>query len=338
MPLTKRKEAILQIIVDEYIATAIPIASKAVAQNSSLNVSSATVRNDIADLAEEEFVKRSHLSAGAIPTDKAYRYYVESLNMRDKLSWQEQNQLYQLLQKTTGEIEQWIQLVAAFLAHLVNNLAIITSPKALQCRFRHLDLVALQDFAVLMIIVLNEAKIRKKIMSFTRITSQDDLTIISNKLNSAYESMTSREIAEKEMDLTIDEQQVTSYIVDIIADEDRHECDKPYLEGLHLMLSQPEFTENEQIVNLLELLEEKKWWEAILSPDIITGGTKVIIGKENTDKALQGLSLIISEYGITGKARGVIGVIGPKRINYGRAITSIDLLSSLLSRLVAEYI
>jgi heat-inducible transcriptional repressor len=338
MSLTKRKGTILQIIVDEYIATAIPIASKTVAQNFGMKVSSATVRNDIADLAEEEYVKRSHLSAGAIPTDKAYRYYVESLNLCDNLSWQDQNQLREFLQKTSGEIEQWIQVVATFLAHLVHNAVIVTSPKALQCRFKHVDLVALQDFVALLIMVLNEAKVGKRILNFSNKITQDELTTISNKLNSTYEGMTSREIAEKKIELTPNEQQVTSYIINIIADEDRHECNKPYLEGLHLMLSQPEFTASEQIVNLLELLEEKKWWESILSSEIITDGIKVIIGKENTDEALQDLSLIISKYGITGKAKGIIGVIGPKRIDYRKVITSIDFFSSQLSRSMAEYI
>lgn len=338
MPLTKRKEAILQIIVDEYIATAIPIASKAVAHNFNLKVSSATIRNDIADLAEEEYVKRSHLSAGAIPTDKAYRYYVESLNLRNKLSWQEQNEFRQLLERTTGEIEQWIQLVAIFLAHIVHNAVLVTSPKALQYRFKHIDLVALQDFVALLIMVLNEAKVGKKILSFTEKITQDELLAISNKMNSIYKGMTGKEIAEKEVNLTPNEQQITSHIIDMIANEDRNESSKPYLEGLHLMLSQPEFTASEQIVSLLELLEENKWWKSILSNEIIKGGIKVIIGKENEDEALQDLSLIISDYGIAGKAKGIIGVIGPKRINYGKVITSIDFLSSLLSNSMAEYI
>jgi len=336
--LTKRKETILQIIVNAYISTAIPIASKAVAYNSDLQVSPATVRNDIADLAEEEYIIRSHLSAGAIPTDKAYRYYVESLETKGRLSRNEQHQLQQLFQKKENEIEQWVQSIAVFLAHLVHNVAIITPPKALPCRFKHIDLVALEDFVALLVLVLHEAKVGKKILSLQQKITQDELTTISNKLNAIYGDMTSNEINEVVIDLPSNEREITSYIVDMISYEDKHECSKPYLEGLHLMFSQPEFTVSEKILSLLELLEEEKWWENILSYGIVSGGTKVIIGRENEDEAWQDLSLIISEYGIDKKAKGIIGVIGPKRIDYGKVINSVNVLSSLLSKSIVDYI
>jgi heat-inducible transcriptional repressor len=338
MALTKRKETILQIIVDAYISTAIPIASKAVAYNSVLQVSPATVRNDIADLAEEEYIIRSHLSAGAIPTDKAYRYYVESIEIKDKLSLNEQHQLQKLFQKKESETEQWVQSIAIFLAHLVHNVAIITSPKVLPCRFKHLDLVAIENFVALLVLVLHEAKVGKKILSFQQKITQDELTTISNKFNAIYKDMTSSEITEAVIDSSPNEKEITSYIIDMITYEDKHECNKPYLEGLHLMFSQPEFTVSEKILNLLELLEEKDWWENILSHGILSGGTKVIIGRENEDEAWRDLSLIISEYGVDKKAKGIIGVIGPKRIDYRKVINSVNVLSSLLSRSIVDYI
>jgi len=338
MALTKRKETILQIIVDAYISTAIPIASKAVAYSSELQVSPATVRNDIADLAEEEYIIRSHLSAGAIPTDKAYRYYVESLETKDKLSSSEKYQLKQLFQKRESETDQWVQNIAIFLAHLVHNVAIITAPKALPCRFKHIDLVAIEDFVALLVLVLHEAKVGKKILSFQQRINQDELTIISNKLNAIYKDMTGNEITKAIIDLSPNEKEITSYIVDMINNEDRNECNEPYLEGLHLMFSQPEFTVNERILDLLELLEGNKWWKNVLSYGIVPGGTKVIIGRENEDESWQDLSLIISEYGVDNKSKGIIGVIGPKRIDYGKVINSVNVLSSLLSRSIADYI
>ncbi len=339
MVLTKRKETILQIIVNEYISTAIPVASKAVAYNPDLLVSPATVRNDIADLAEEEYIIRSHLSAGAIPTDKAYRYYVESLGTQGKLSRNEQQQLQRLFKNKENETEQWVQSIAVFLAHLVHNVAIITTPKALTCRFKHLDLVLIEDFVALLVLVLHEAKLSKKILSFQQKVTQDELTTISNKFNDIYRDMTSSEITEVVIDLPTNEKEITSYIIDLITYEDRHECSKPYLEGLHLMFSQPEFTVSEKILSLLELLEgEKKWWENILSYGIVAGGTKVIIGKENEDEDWQDLSLIISEYGVANRAKGIIGVIGPKRIDYRKVINSVNVLSTLLSRSITDYI
>lgn len=338
MALTKRKETILHIIVNAYISTAIPIASKAVAYNSVLQVSPATVRNDIADLAEEDYIIRAHLSAGAIPTDKAYRYYVESVETEDRLSYNERHQLQQLFQKKESETEQWVQNIAVSLANLVHNVAIITSPKALPCRFMHLDLVALEDFVALLVLVLHEAKVGKKLLSFKQKITQDELTTISNKLNAIYKNMTGSEITEALIDLPPNEKEITSNIVDMINYEDKHECNKPYLEGLHLMFSQPEFTVSEKILSLLELLEGENWWENILSYGIVSGGTKVIIGGENENEAWRDLSLIISEYGVDKKAKGIIGVIGPKRIDYGKVINSVNVLSSLLSRSIVDYI
>jgi len=338
MALTKRKETILQIIVDAYISTAIPVASKAVAYNSDLQVSPATVRNDIADLAEEEYIIRSHLSAGAIPTDKAYRYYVESLETKGKLSLKERYQLQELFQKKENETEKWVQSIAIFLAHLVHNAAIITAPKALPCRFKHLDLVALEDFVALLVLVLHGVKVGKKILSFQQKINQDELTAISNKLNAIYKDMTISEINKAVTDLSPSEKEITTYIVDMIEYEIKCECNEPYLEGLHLMLSQPEFNVNEKILNLIELLEGDKWWENVLSYRAKSGKIKIIIGKENEDVNWQDLSLIVSEYGVDNKYKGIIGVIGPKRINYGKVINSVNVLSSLLSKSAVDCI
>ena len=338
MALSKRKEAILQIIIEEYIASAFPIASKNIASNFNLNVSPATIRNDIADLAEEGYVRRSHLSAGAIPTDKGYRYYVESIDLRNKLSRREQRQLQHLLSGTSGEIEQIIQLVATYLAHLVHNVAIVSSPKVLPSRFKHVDLVSLHDFIVLIILVLGKSLIIKRIVTFSKKHTQDELSTMANKLNALYEDRSCSDITNLNVRLTPEEHIITASIVDIIEQENKHECNKPYLEGLHLMFNQPEFTASDQIVRLIELLEEEVWWEKLLSPDLYGGSIRVIIGGENNDQAWQDLSLIIRDYGIPDIAQGFIGVIGPKRIDYGKAISSIDLLSKLLSNSIAEYI
>lgn len=338
MPISKRKENILQIIIEEYISSANPIASKSIAANYKLNVSPATIRNDIADLAEEGYVKRSHLSAGAIPTDKGYRYYVESIDLKNKLTRSEQRKLQRLLADSTGEVEQMVRIVAAFLAHLVHNVALVSPPKMVHGRFKHIDLVSLQDFIVLLIMVLEKSRLINRIITFSRNISQDELTTIANKLNSSYEGKSGTEIVNMTVPLSDEEEVITQCVLDIIEQENEHECNKPYLEGLHLMLNQPEFTASEQIVNLIEILEEKAWWESLISPELTSGSIKVIIGKENTDTAWQDLSLIIREYGIPDRAQGVIGVIGPKRIDYGKAIYSVDLLSTLLSKSIAEYL
>ena len=336
--LPERRESILRIIVHEYIAGATPVASRDIAYNYNLNVSPATVRNDVAYLEEEGYIMHPHPSAGAIPTDKAYRYYVEMISRDVELPPAEQYWTYELFQGAKEEFEQWLKLAAVLLARFVHNVAVVTPVKAPRCRFKHLDLVALQDFVVLLILVLYEARVRQRIIFFDKKVTQDDLTIIANKLNSNYTGMAGSELSAGEVELSPEERQVTECVVSMITAEDRLGYGKPYLEGLHLMLSQPEFASNPKALNLLELLEGEDWVEAMFQPRLATGEIKVIIGGENPHEALQDLSLILSEYGVPYKAGGIVGVIGPRRMDYTRAISSVNYLSSLLSKSVARYI
>ena len=338
MTLVGRREAILKIIVNEYVAGVMPVASKAITYNYNLKVSPATVRNDVAYLEEGGYVVRPHPSAGAIPTDKAYRYYVELISHDVKLPLTEQYLVYELFQEAKEEMEQWLKLAAALLAHFVRNMAVVTSPKAPRCRFKHLDLVEVRDFVALLVLILYEAGVRQKILSFNKRITQEDLTMLANKLNSAYAGMTGSEISREKARPSPEEKQVAECIVDMMTAEDKLGHGRPYLEGLHLMLSQPEFANNPRALDLLELLEGEDWLEGIFRPELDKGGIKVIIGKENPEGVLQDLSLIVGEYGIPDKAGGIVGVIGPKRMDYARAISLVTCLSSLLSESVADYI
>jgi len=338
MTLTGRREAILKIVVNEYIAGVMPVASKAITYNYNLKVSPATVRNDVAYLEEEGYVVRPHPSAGAVPTDKAYRYYVESISHDVKLPLAEQYLVYEQFQEAKEEMEQWLKLAAALLAHFVRNMAVVTSPKAPRCRFKHLDLVEVRDFVALLVLILYEAGVRQKILSFNKRITQEDLTMLANKLNSAYAGMTGSEISREKARPSPEEKQVAECIVDMMTAEDKLGHGRPYLEGLHLMLSQPEFANNPRALDLLELLEGEDWLEGIFRPELDKGGIKVIIGKENPEEVLQDLSLIVGEYGIPDKAGGIVGVIGPKRMDYARTIPLVTCLSSLLSESVADYI
>jgi len=336
--LAERRETILRIIVHEYIAGATPVASRDIAYNYNLNVSPATVRNDVAYLEEEGYIMRPHPSAGALPTDKAYRYYVKIISGDVELPPDEQYQIYELFQEARVEFEQWLKLAAVLLARFVHNVAVVTPVKAPRCRFKHLDLVALQDFVSLMVLVLYEARVRQRIIFFDEKVTQDSLTMIANKLNSSYGGMANSEISAREVELSPEEKKVAECVVSMIAAEDKLGYGRPYLEGLHLMLSQPEFVSNPRALNLLEILEGEGWVEAFLQPGLTGGGIKVIIGEENRDEAMQDLSLIVSKYGIPDKAGGIVGVIGPKRMDYARVISSVNCFSSMLSKSVARYI
>jgi len=338
MPLRERRETVLRVIIEDYITRAVPVASNAIVERYGLQVSPATIRNDTAYLEREGYVIRPHRSAGSIPTDKAYRYYVELIGEEIELPSVEQYLIHQISQEAKEELEQWLKTVAALLARLVHNLVVITTPKAARCRFKHLDLVALQDFMALLIVVLHEAKVRRQVLSFSRKVSQDELTELANKLTSIYGGMTSSEILVKKEGLSSEERQLSESLAEIMAAEDNLEYGEPYLEGLRLLLSQPEFTNSPRILGILEVLEGEDWLRNIFGQESSKGGVKVVIGEENPEPALQDLSLIASQYGVFNKASGIVGVIGPKRMDYAKIISSLNFLTAFLSDSVAEYI
>jgi heat-inducible transcriptional repressor len=337
MAIEERRETVLRVIIEDYITTAAPVASSAIVERYGLKASPATIRNDTAYLEQEGYVSRPHRSAGSMPTDKAYRYYVELIGEEIELPSVEQYLVQQIAQEAREELEQRLKTLAALLARLVRNLVVVTTPKAVRCRFKHLDLVALQDFMVLLIVVLYEAKVRRQVLSFDQKVSQDQLTKIANRLTSVYGGMTASEILTKRERLSSEERHISQSLIETMAAEDKLEYGEPYLEGLRLLLGQPEFTNSPRIPRILEVLEGEDWLRNMLGQESSRRGVKVVIGEENPEPALQDLSLLASQYGLPDKASGIVGVIGPRRMDYAMAISSLNFLSALLSNSVAEY-
>ena len=334
----ERRETVLRVIIEDYITGATPVASNAIVGKYGLKASSATIRNDTAYLEREGYVIHPHRSAGSIPTDKAYRYYVELIGEEVELPGIEQYLIHQISREATEQLEQWLRTVAALLARLVHNLVVVTTPKAVRCRLKHLDLVALQDFMALLIVVLHEAKVRRQVLSFDKKVSQDALTKMANRLTSIYDGMTGSQVLARREGLSSEESQVSESLAEIMAAEDKLDYGQPYLEGLRLLLSQPEFTGSPRVLEILEVLEGEDWLRSILGRESGRGGVQVVIGEENPEPALQDLSLLASQYGVPDRASGIVGVIGPKRMDYAKAISSLNYLSALLSNSVAEHI
>ncbi len=333
--LTSRREAVLKIIVSEYIDTAIPVASETIFRNYKLGVSPATIRNDMAYLEAEGYIVRPHTSAGSVPLDKGYRLYVESLTRKTELDQQEQDRIKKLFREVEKEFEKWLKLAAAIAASLVKNAALVTVPKPRECRFKHVELVALQESMALMVLVLSQAILKRHILSFAQPITQERLAIISNKLNTILAGLTSSEIMARRAQLSREEAQVSEAVVDMMSAEDEMEYEQPYLEGLRLMLGQPEFAEKDRMLSIMELMETRDWLSSAFGRRPEKLGVQVVIGGENQNKILRDLSLVFSRYGIPDQMGGTIGIIGPTRMNYRRAISTVDYISRILSDLVA---
>jgi len=331
-----RREAVLRIIVNEYVGTAQPVASETIHRNYDLGVSPATIRNDMAYLEKQGYILRPHTSAGAVPTDKGYRRYVESLAKKYELPFEEQRRIQELFREVSEGMERWLRLAAMVMAHLVRSAAVVTLPKPSRSRFRHLELVALHEFLALMVLVLSEAILKRRLLSFSERVTQAELTDIADKLNAMCFRLTGPEIRKRKAGLTLREEQVLEAVLDIMSTEDEVEYEEPYFEGIRLMLDQPEFARRDRMLSVMELFETREWISSTLSRWSRGGGVQVVIGGEHEDEVFHDLSLVFSRYGVPGKVSGALGIIGPTRMDYRRAISTVDYMSQVLSDLVSR--
>ena len=332
--LTTRSGKILNSIVWEYITKVMPVPSQVIASDPDLGVSPATVRNDMAHLEQEGYLIRPHTSAGCIPSDKGYRFYVESIE-NVTLPREEQRLISHTFHQAEMEIEVWLSLSATLLARLTQNMAVVSLPKSSDCKLKHLELLSLQESLVLAVIVLHGAKVKQKLITFKESLSQASLTVISQKLNSAYADLTSREIEAQEIELTDLEKEITEHLVEIMRTEDRQDYAEPYLDGWHFMINQPEFAHSDRVSALMELTEQRGLLRVLVPSETSREGVHVIIGKENKSPAMQNCSVVICRYGLPEEATGTIGVVGPTRMPYSRTIPTVYYLSSILSQLLA---
>jgi len=332
--ISARSGKILNTIVGQYITRTVPVPSQVIASDAELGVSPATVRNEMANLEQEGYLIRPHTSAGCIPSDKGYRYYVESIE-NVKLPPAEQRLISHTFHQVEKEVEAWLRLTATLLARLVQNVAVVSLPKSADCKLKHMELLALQDSEVLAVVVLPGARVKQKLITFDQAVSQSTLTIISNKLNTAYSGLTGQQISAKEMELSLLEKQATDHLVEIMQAEDQQEYEDPYLDGWHFMLNQPEFAHSDRMRTLMELVEHRSLLKVIVPTKLSQHRVHVIIGKENKEKAIQNCSVVISQYGLPDEATGTIGVVGPTRMPYSHTIPTVYYLSSVLSSLVA---
>jgi len=332
--LSPRSETILKSIVGQYIARAVPVPSQSIINDYELAVSPATIRNEMAHLEQEGYIIRPHPSAGSIPSDKGYRFYVETLSDIE-LPLAEQFLISHLFHQVEQEMEEWLSLAATLAAQLVQNVAIVAMPKTAHCQFKHLELVYLRESLALVVLVLQGARLKQQLITFDKAISQSELTRIASKLNKVYSDLSRAKISAKKLKLSKTEKQLTDCLLKIMQAEDEHEFEQARLDGLHFTLNQPEFRQGKRVLALMEMVERRNLLQSV-APEGLGGGVRVIIGKENKAEAIQDCSVVISHYGLPEEAVGIMGVVGPTRMPYARTISTVGYLSSVLNRLVAE--
>lgn len=333
---TPRQETILRLIVSDYIATAAPIASDGIARKHNLGVSPATVRNDVAELEENGYITRPHTSAGSIPLDKAYRLYVESiLTMEsDGIPAGVQKSVREQLSTLERDIDEWASVAAAVLARLVGNLAIATFPRAIQPRVKHVELIPLQDILAMLIVVLEQVGMRRQLIRLREPSQPAELEASASRVKSQLVGLTRHEIESRVTPTTLLEEEVIDATVLILREEGQAIYRNHYVNGLRNLLDQPEFVENDKLRSIVEGIEDGSLAQAVLEETPEGGMVKVIIGQENRGDMLWPLSIVICEYGVPDNVVGVVGAVGPTRMEYSKTIAGVKFVSTIMNDLV----
>jgi heat-inducible transcriptional repressor len=303
-----------------------------------LKISSATIRNEMARLEEEGYISHPHTSAGRVPSDKGYRYYVEALMGELDLPWETKQTIRHQFHQAGRDEDEWIHLAAAVLARAVENAAVITLPRTAESRLKRLELVGIQDNAALLVLVLQQARIKQQVLMFPEPIEQDELTTISNHLNAAFFGSTSTEIARSRAQLTQMEWHVANAVREILASADRGGYDEAYLEGVRNVMQKPEFATSEKMLNLLDVLEQRNLTKLIPFREIARNdGVTVMIGAEHEEDAMRDYSVVVSPYGVRGGISGAMAVVGPTRMRYPETISTVRFMAALMSEMLETH-
>ncbi len=336
--LTPRQETLFGLLVQEYVKTAAPVGSRTLVERYGLQVSPATVRNDLARLEELGYLAHPHTSAGRVPTDEGYRYFVARLLDDVVLPAHEQRTIAHQFHQARQEYEQWMPLAASVLMHTARSAALVTAPQVAESRYKHLQLIATQGRLVLLILVLRGGMVKQQMLNLVEPLEQQVLSEASDRLNQLCAGLSAGEIEARLETLPPLEAEVARLVVDVMHNADLGAGGQVYRDGLSAVLEEPEFAEGERAHGLLRVLEERSYLESILS-DVLgpeVGHVRVVIGGEGRWEELRACSMVLVRYGVTGFATGALGVVGPTRMFYGRAISAVRFVAGLLSDLVYD--
>ncbi|MEW6189176.1 MAG: heat-inducible transcriptional repressor HrcA [Actinomycetota bacterium] len=349
--LNSRKKLILYAVVHNYILTAEPVSSRRLVEQYQLGVSPATVRNELAELEEMGYLWQPHTSAGRIPTDRGYRYYVDSLMGSEGLSPAEKRSIHLFYTRLSKEMEDLMRETSQLLSKLTNYVAVVFGPALRESSLKHLDLISLCPHSVLMVLITDTGCVAKRVLEMDRSINQGKLSRVERVLNRKLASLNLYEISQKRRefgDILPQQSGLVQGIIDKILDcLMQEEKERIYLGGTANILRQPEFESLERIQSLLKTLERgyillQLLGEALEAcpPSPSSGSdrraSKVIvrIGSENEAVEMQDYSLVATSYHAGGQTLGTLGILGPTRMNYPRAISAVGCIARNLSRVL----
>lgn len=337
--LDKRKAYILATVVYEYIATAEPVGSNTLTQKYNLGVSSATVRNEMAELEAEGYLIQPHTSAGRIPSDAGYRTYVDDLMQPEQLDTDDRRRIRDDLREASRELDEIIDQASRLLGRLSNNLAFITKPQLETQHFKHVQLIWLSPHTGVAIVVTSLGVAAQTLFELAHDVDADSLTRLSNALNARLANRPLREIGDADVGATVRElglnDDLASAVSSALRNARTNEMPGVSAAGAQNLLDQPEFHDLRKVRSILRMVEEQKTLYDLVADAITTESASVKIGAELGVDEMSDLSVVTVPYRFGANAIGMLSILGPRRMPYARLLAlasgTADTLSERLS-------
>jgi heat-inducible transcriptional repressor len=345
IPLSQRKQQILRALVEEYIHSATPVASETLVRKYTMNFSSATVRHELAGLEEAHLIYQPHISAGRVPTDLGYRFFVEHLMEESALSLDEQRLIRHQFYQVQDQLDQWVRLTASVMARLLHSAAVMTSPRADVGRLKHFEVLSVTELSAHLVLVLEDGTVKQQRLLLETPIDQEELSVSSARLNKLLHGKYAKHVEAllERYDFSRIEHLICTTILRILEQHGDPLGDVFYREGVVNILEQPEYSRmgpeeerSERVRKVMEVLEQNRFLPALASHLREADGVQVLIGGENQWDDMKDVSLVVARYGQEGKIGGLLGVIGPTRMQYGRAIAVVRYMTQVMNELLAE--
>jgi heat-inducible transcriptional repressor len=339
MELTERQKFLLGLIVQEYVETAQPVSSKRLVEKYNLDFSTATVRNEMAALDEAGLIRQPHTSAGRVPTEEGYRLFVGGIMQRPDLPAATQHTIRHQFYQTRQDSSQWMRLAASVLAHQSQAASIVTAPSADRPRFKQVQLIATAGRQVLMVLVMVGGRVSQQMLALSEPVSQERLGAAADRLNALFHGQDADEMAAAAHDLDALGDDMRRLAADELRRSETVFTGEVFHDGWSNVLAEPEFARSDTAQRALRVLEERPLLKDLLEQTVSTseiGGVQVLIGGEGNWEELSDFSLVLARYGVPDLATGILGVLGPVRMSYGAAISTVNFVAGVLSNLVSE--
>lgn len=342
MGLSERKKKILRAVVESYVQTAEPVGSKAILELADLNVSSATIRNELADLTEQGYLEQPHTSAGRIPSPKGYRLYVNELMEEQRLSLEETRQINEALHLKMKELDKVIDQAGRMVSQLTNYPAFALAGGARRTTIRRFDLIMVDVNSFIVVVMTNNNVVKNKLIHLPTEMSEPQLQLLTTLLNTSFVGKTLEELTPELMRVAEHAagssygliSLVVSFAMEVLEDMEKSPV---YTAGTSHILNHPEYQDVGKAKKLMSYLsEEQSLAHSLALPNMGGDNTRILIGPENVADELKDTSVVLASYDIGDGLRGVIGVVGPTRMDYAKVAAKLSYVADGLSKLFGQ--